>query len=123
MCGIVGYVGDVNQEKIGKMLLATGHRGPDDNGVFIKGNVGLGNNRLAVIDLSPRGHQPMFDDEKSICIVYNGEIYNFIKIRKELEKEYKFRSNSDTEVIIYAYKKWGVNCLRRLNGMFSFVIL
>ena len=122
MCGIVGYVGDVNQEKIGKMLLATGHRGPDDNGVFIKGNVGLGNNRLAVIDLSPRGHQPMFDDEKSICIVYNGEIYNFIKIRKELEKEYKFRSNSDTEVIIYAYKKWGVNCLRRLNGMFSFVI-
>ena len=122
MCGIAGYVGDVNQEKIGKMLQATGHRGSDDKGVFIKENVGLGNNRLAVIDLSLRGHQPMFDDGKSICIVYNGEIYNFIKIRKELEKEYKFRSGSDTEVIIYAYKKWGVNCLRCLNGMFTFVI-
>lgn len=122
MCGIVGYVGDINREKIARMLQATVHRGPDDSGIFIKGNVGLGNNRLAVIDLSPRGHQPMFDDNKSICIVYNGEMYNFMEIRRELEKEFKFRSNSDTEVIIYAYKKWGVECLRRLNGMFSFVI-
>lgn len=122
MCGIVGYVGDVSPEKIGKMLRATSHRGPDDSGVFVRGNVGLGNNRLAVIDVSPKGHQPMFDDEKSLCIVYNGEMYNFVEVRGQLEKEYKFRSNSDTEVIIYAYKKWGVDCLKRLNGMFAFVI-
>jgi len=122
MCGIVGYVGDVNREKIAKMLQAVRHRGPDDSGAFIKENVGLGNNRLAVIDLSVKGHQPMFDDEKSICIVYNGEIYNFMEVRRDLEREFKFRSNSDTEVIIYAYKKWGVDCLRHLNGMFAFVI-
>ncbi|MEK7497295.1 MAG: asparagine synthase (glutamine-hydrolyzing) [Patescibacteria group bacterium] len=122
MCGIVGYVGDVSREKIAKMLQVTNHRGPDDNGVFIRGNVGLGNNRLAVIDLTPKGHQPMFDDKKSVCIVYNGEIYNFKEVRRELEKEFKFKSNSDTEVIIYAYKKWGVSCLERLNGMFAFVI-
>ncbi len=122
MCGIAGYIGDVSREKIAKMLQVISHRGPDDNGMFIRGNVGLGNNRLAVIDVSPKGHQPMFDNEKSLCIVYNGEMYNFMEVRRQLDKEYKFRSNSDTEVIIYAYKKWGVNCLKRLNGMFAFVI-
>ena len=122
MCGIVGYVGDVNREKIGKMLRVIAHRGPDDKGIFIKGDVGLGNNRLAVIDLSFRGHQPMFDNEKSVCIVYNGEIYNFREVREELQGKFEFRSGSDTEVIIYAYKKWGVGCLKHLNGMFAFVI-
>lgn len=122
MCGIAGYVGDVSQEKIETMLQATRHRGPDDSGIFIKGNVGLGNNRLAIIDLSAKGHQPMFDAEKSICIVYNGEIYDFMNVKHELEKEFRFRSNTDTEVILYAYKKWGVNCLKRLSGMFAFVV-
>lgn len=122
MCGIVGYVGDVNREKINKMLSAVSHRGPDDSGMYIHRNVGIGNNRLAIIDLSVKGHQPMFDDEKSLCIVYNGEMYNFMEVRNQLEKEFKFKSNSDTEVIIYAYKKWGTNCLKRLNGMFAFVI-
>lgn len=122
MCGIVGFVGDVDRDKIAKMLQATAHRGPDDSGMYINGNVGLGNNRLAVIDLSPKGHQPMFDDEKTICIVYNGEMYNFMELRQELKKDYKFKSNSDTEVLIYAYKKWGTNCLKHLNGMFAFVI-
>lgn len=122
MCGIVGYVGDVDRDKIAKMLQATAHRGPDDNGMYINGNVGLGNNRLAVIDLSPKGHQPMFDNEKTVCIVYNGEMYNFMELRQELKKDYKFKSSSDTEVVIYAYKKWGINCLKHLNGMFAFVI-
>ncbi len=122
MCGIVGYAGNVNREKISKMLYSIAHRGPDDSGMFVRGEIGLGNNRLAVIDVSPKGHQPMFDDEKSICIVYNGEMYNFMDVRRKLEKEFKFRSNSDTEVIIYAYKKWGTGCLKYLNGMFAFVI-
>ena len=102
MCGIVGYVGDVDKSKIAKMLQATAHRGPDDSGMYINGNVGLGNNRLAVIDLSSKGHQPMFDNEKTVCIVYNGEMYNFQELRQELCKNYKFKSDSDTEVIIYA---------------------
>ena len=122
MCGIVGYVGDVDKSKIAKMLQATAHRGPDDSGMYINGNVGLGNNRLAVIDLSSKGHQPMFDNEKTVCIVYNGEMYNFQELRQELCKNYKFKSDSDTEVIIYAYKKWGINCLQHFNGMFAFVI-
>ena len=122
MCGIAGYVGDVSGEKIGKMLRAVAHRGPDDSGMFVHRNVGIGNNRLAVIDVSPKGHQPMFDDKRDVVIVYNGEMYNFMEVKRKLEKEYKFRSNSDTEVIIYAYKKWGTNCLRYLNGMFAFVI-
>ena len=117
MCGIVGYVGDVDSYKIAKMLQATSHRGPDDNGMFIKGNVGLGNNRLSILDLSQKGHQPMFDDKKSVCIVYNGEMYNFMELRQELKKEYKFKSNSDTEVIIYAYKKWGINCLQHFKQL------
>lgn len=122
MCGIVGFVGDGDRKTISKMLQVTSHRGPDDRGIYINGNVGLGNNRLAVIDLSRNGHQPMFDNEKSICIVYNGEIYNFRQIRRELQKYYHFKSDSDTEVILYAYKKWGTECLNHFNGMFAFVV-
>ncbi len=122
MCGIVGFVGDGDRTTISKMLQITSHRGPDDSGIYINKNVGLGNNRLAVIDLSRKGHQPMFDGEKSISIVYNGEIYNFLQIKEELKKYYHFKSDSDTEVILYAYKKWGTNCLDHLNGMFAFVI-
>jgi asparagine synthase (glutamine-hydrolysing) len=90
--------------------------------MFISGNVGLGNNRLSIIDVSSKGHQPMFDDEKSLCIVYNGEMYNFKRLRAELARDFKFKSNTDTEVIIYAYKKWGKGCLNYFSGMFSFVI-
>lgn len=122
MCSIVGYVGDTNRKKISAMLTATAHRGPDDKGIYINGNIGLGHNRLSIIDLSSKGRQPMFDEEKSICIVFNGEIYNFLELKKQLQKDYRFRTDTDTEVIIYAYKKWGFNCLKRLNGMFAFVI-
>ena len=122
MCAIAGYVGDVSKEKILAMLEATAHRGPDDQGIFIKDRVGLGHNRLAIIDLSSAGCQPMFDNEKNICIVFNGEIYNYQELRKELADDYPFRTKTDTEVILYAYKKWGYSALQRLNGMFAFVI-
>lgn len=122
MCGIAGYMGDGNKKILTSMLKAISHRGPDHSGLFIEGKVGLGSNRLSIIDLSPLGNQPMSDDIKSLTITFNGEIYNFMDLRKRLEKKYKFHSKTDTEVLLYAYKEWGVNCLQKLNGMFSFVI-
>ena len=122
MCAIAGFWGNRGKADLGKMLHVLNHRGPDDSGTHIDGDVFLGNNRLAIIDLSSKGHQPMFNEDKSICIVYNGEIYNFKDIRKVLEKKYKFKSNSDTEVILRGYQEWGTQVLQKLNGMFAFVI-
>ena len=99
------------------------HRGPDDEGLFLEGAVGLAHNRLSIIDLSARGHQPMHDPLGHTWIVYNGEIYNFQEIRKELQTAgYRFRSTGDTEVILYAYREWGRQCVERFNGMFAFVL-
>lgn len=122
MCGIVGYAGFTKKTPLDKAIEKIHHRGPDDNGVQYFGGVALGNTRLSIIDLSAKGHQPMNSYDKSLCITYNGEIYNFKDVKKLLERKYKFKSNSDTEVILYAYKEWGVGCLERLHGMFSFVI-
>lgn len=122
MCGIAGYVGRGDKKTLLAMLNSTAHRGPDDQGIFLDGEVGLGNNRLSIIDLSTKGKQPMFDDEGKICIVLNGEIYNFQNLKKQLERKYTFKSKTDTEVLLYAYKEWGINCLEKINGMFSFVI-
>jgi asparagine synthase (glutamine-hydrolysing) len=122
MCGIAGYAGKGDKNSLEKMLEATSHRGPDSRGTFVDGNIGLGANRLSIIDLSPFGKQPMFDQDKSLSIVFNGEIYNFHDLRKQLVRKYRFQSKTDTEVVLYAYKEWGVDCLRKLNGMFSFVI-
>ncbi len=122
MCGIVGYAGFTQKISLTPAINVLHHRGPDDNGIEYFEGVGLGNLRLAIIDLSKNGHQPMFNHDKSLCITFNGEIYNFSEVRKLLEKKYRFRSNSDTEVILYAYQEWGVRCLDKLNGMFSFVI-
>ncbi len=101
------------------------HRGPDDIGEWwsADGCVGLGHRRLAIIDLSPAGHQPMQDASGELCIVFNGEIYNFADLRAELAaKGHAFRSHSDTEVILAAYREWGTDCLSRLNGMFAFAL-
>lgn len=122
MCAIAGYCGDGNKACLEKMLQILKHRGPDDSGIFINGYVGLGSNRLSIIDLSARGHQPIFNEDNSICIVYNGEVYNFQALRKKLERKHKFRSHTDTEVILHAYEEWGIDCLKVLNGMFAFVI-
>lgn len=106
-----------------KMTDSIAHRGPDGEGFYIDNFIGLGHRRLAIIDLSNRGHQPMATKDKQFIITYNGEVYNFKGLRKELEDlGCTFTSNSDTEVILKSYMEWGVNCLNKLNGMFAFAI-
>jgi len=128
MCGIVGVVTnskEINRKLLFRMAEVLNHRGPDDSGIWISPDkkIGLGHRRLSIIDLSEAGKQPMSDKDGKLHIVYNGEIYNYLKIRKELEnKGYRFRSKTDTEVILYAYKAWGTDCLHKLNGMFAFGI-
>ena len=129
MCGIVGiwdYKNKISGEVLEKMRNKLAHRGPDDAGIFIdeKHNIGLGHQRLSIIDLSKFGHQPMANDDKTLWIVLNGEIYNFKEIRKNLEKKgYKFKSNSDTEVVLKSYQEWGKESVNKFRGMFSFAIL
>ncbi|HEV2320360.1 MAG TPA: asparagine synthase (glutamine-hydrolyzing) [Verrucomicrobiae bacterium] len=112
----------MNPETIRRMSRSMLHRGPDDEGDFISGPVGLGFRRLSIIDLSG-GHQPMSDAEGSVQVVFNGEIYNFRELRRELEaRGHKFRTRSDTEVIVHGYKQWGTEVFNRLNGMFGIAI-
>ncbi len=127
MCGIAGQFNfqrrdPVERETIVRMTRSIAHRGPDDEGFFISGLVGLGFRRLSIIDLAG-GHQPMSDAEKTVWMVFNGEIYNYRELREELQnKGYKFRTNSDTEVIIHGYKHWGKDVFNHLNGMFGLAI-
>lgn len=128
MCAISGKAyfikNEVHSEEIARMVEKLSHRGPDDSGIFISKDkrVGLGNNRLAIIDLSEKGHQPMTYANR-YTITYNGEVYNFQEERQRLEKSgYKFNSESDTEVILALYAKYGKKCLERLRGMFAFAI-
>jgi asparagine synthase (glutamine-hydrolysing) len=105
------------------MNQALQHRGPDDQSTYLDDRVSLGHRRLSIIDLSPAGKQPKCNEDESIWIVFNGEIYNFQEIRPELEERgHKFSSNSDTEVIIHAYEEWGTGCVERFNGMWAFAI-
>lgn len=126
MCGIAGIINfkkDVNEESLHLMMQNIKHRGPDDEGVLLDGNVALGHVRLSIQDLSAAGHQPMFSDDKRLSIIFNGEIYNFIELKEELkEKGHKFNTSTDTEVILSAYKEWGKECLDRFNGDWAFVI-
>lgn len=127
MCGICGQFnfGDdapVRRSDIEAMTRSIVHRGPDDEGYFITGPLGFGFRRLSIIDLSG-GHQPMSDQEESVWVVFNGEIYNFPELKRELQSHgHVFRTNSDTEVIIHGYKQWGDEVLNRLNGMFGLAI-
>ena len=125
MCGISLIVGANGQlvpgELIRTMTNKVAHRGPDDDGYFVERNLALGHRRLSIIDLSPAGHQPM--QRGALWITYNGEIYNYIELRDELAAlGCTFTSGSDTEVILFAYQKWGVDAFRKLNGMWAFVI-
>ena len=125
MCGIVGIFG--NDWKIGQleaMIAVQRHRGPDAEGIYIDPSkiAGLGHNRLSIIDLSDAGRQPMKSHFGNLVIVFNGEIYNYLELKRELEAEFQFRTQTDTEVLLAAYQKWGAKCLDKLIGMFSFII-
>jgi asparagine synthase (glutamine-hydrolysing) len=130
MCGIAGIVGygsgaGVDEGQLRRLRDAQSHRGPDDAGLWLAddGRVGLGHRRLTIIDLSPLGRQPMASADGRHRIVYNGEIYNHLELRAELEKAgHRFRSHSDTEVVIAGYREWGLDVLDRLRGMFAFAI-
>lgn len=127
MCGICGQfdfgaLSPVRPETIEGMTKTLVHRGPDDEGYHVSGPIGLGFRRLSIIDLAG-GHQPMSDEEESVWVVFNGEIYNFRELRRELEAVgHVFLTNSDTEVIIHGYKAWGEGVFNRLNGMFGLAI-
>ena len=127
MCGIAGQFNflrrePVERETIVRMARSIAHRGPDDEGYFISGPVGLGFRRLSIIDLAG-GHQPMSDAEETVWVIFNGEIYNYRELRAELQgKGHQFRTNSDTEVIIHGYKEWDTDVFNRLNGMFGVAI-
>lgn len=123
MCGISGYINKngANEVDLQRMNSALYHRGPDEVGTFVRGNVALGQQRLSIIDLS-NGQQPMSNEDGSIWITFNGEIYNFQEIKKTLNDKHFFKTNSDTEVIIHLYEEKGVKCLNDLRGMFAFAI-
>lgn len=128
MCGIAGFIerknGRCEPAVLRRMNDAVAHRGPDGAGEYFWRNVGLGHRRLAILDLSECGRQPMASPDDSLVIVFNGEIYNYLELRVELEKEgYKFRSRTDTEVILAAYSAWGPACVSHFNGMWAFAIL
>lgn len=127
MCGIYGFSGISDDKLLERMKNVTAHRGPDDFGIWEneQKNVSLGHNRLSIIDLSPSGHQPMFNEDESLVLVFNGEIYNYLELRQELiEKNHSFISNTDSEVILHLYEEEGGHGLlnRLRGGMFAFAL-
>ncbi|MCC6864887.1 MAG: asparagine synthase (glutamine-hydrolyzing) [Ignavibacteria bacterium] len=127
MCGISGIYNfnsaPVNEAQLRGMNRTIHHRGPDGDGIFIDNNAGIGSTRLAIIDLREIANMPLYDNENRYVIVYNGEIFNYLELRRELiEKGHKFNTNSDTEVVLNAYIQWGEECLHKLNGMWAIAI-
>lgn len=124
MCGIVGLIGTTAEKAetvLTAMNAAIAHRGPDDAGYFIEDGIALGQRRLSIIDLSSAGHQPMISEDGNLVLVFNGEIYNYRELKQEL-KAYHFKTQTDTEVILAAYTRWGVDCVQHFNGMFAFAL-
>jgi asparagine synthase (glutamine-hydrolysing) len=125
VCGIAGVIS--LEKKVDRSLLEKAsrlmiHRGPDDEGFFVQGPVGLAHRRLSIIDLAG-GAQPMFNEDHSLVIVFNGEIYNFIDLRSELQSNgHHFATSSDTEVILHSYEEWGTDCVEKFHGMFAFAV-
>src|SRR5271157_5021188 len=128
MCGISDVVNCGDRETLARMNHVQAHRGPDDSGLWEKkfpdgSYIGLGSRRLAILDLSPVGHMPMCNEDRTVWITYNGEIYNFADLRREFElKGHRFSSHTDTEVLLHLYEQEGPDCVKRLNGMFAFAI-
>ncbi|MEK9135596.1 MAG: asparagine synthase (glutamine-hydrolyzing), partial [Bacteroidota bacterium] len=125
MCGIAGIVNlsdrhhSPSVELLRSMVSAVQHRGPDEYGLYRDHRVGLGHARLSIIDLST-GQQPLSNEDETVWIVFNGEIFNFVELREELEKlDHTFRTHSDTEVIVHAYEAWGIECFSRFNGQWA----
>ncbi len=124
MCGFVGFTNELNDATpvLQKMMDAIAHRGPDSEGKYIDKDIALGFRRLSIIDLS-QGHQPLFNEDKSMVLVFNGEIYNYQTLREELIScGHEFATNTDSEVLIHGYEQWGKSLLKKLRGMFAFVI-
>lgn len=125
MCGIVGFTNttDNADEILGRMMDRIRHRGPDAEGKYIDGETALGHRRLSIIDVSAQGNQPIFNEDKSLVLIFNGEIYNFMEIREKLVAAgHKFMTNTDSEVLIHGYEEYGTSLLNMLRGMFSFII-
>ena len=126
MCGIAGVVGKrsetVDPADVHRMCQTIAHRGPDDEGIYAHGPVGLGMRRLSIIDVSG-GHQPIHNEDKSIWVVFNGEIYNFPELRHDLEaRGHQFYTHTDTEVIVHLYEEMGADCIKKLRGMFAIAL-
>lgn len=128
MCGIAGRLNfrsgaPADARVLRGMCDLLAHRGPDGDGVWTDGMIGFGHRRLAIIDLSPAGRQPMRTPDGDLCITFNGEIYNFPELRRELEgRGHRFQTRTDTEVMLAAYREWGVDCVKRFRGMFAFAL-
>src|SRR5579864_441665 len=131
MCGIVGAFAHSRREPgldeamLARMARSMAHRGPDDEGVYLSQDrrLGLGFRRLSIIDLSSTGHQPMSNEDGTLWIVFNGEIYNHLTLREQLiARSHRYRTNSDTETIIHLYEEYGRDCVNHLRGMFAFAI-
>ncbi len=128
MCGIVGLYDfekkSVSYKTIISMRDEITHRGPDGEGIYIKDNVGLGFRRLAIIDLTPSGDQPMSNEDGSLILIYNGELYNYLELKPKLiGKGHKFHSTSDSEVVLHAFEEYGEKCLDKFKGVYAFAIL
>jgi len=128
MCGIAGIVDlagmrPIDRDVLARMTHALVHRGPDDSGFHLAPGVGLGHRRLSIIDLSPLGRQPLFNEDGTVCVTFNGEIYNFVELFERLiALGHKFRSRCDTEVIVHAWEEWGEDCVRYFQGMYAFAV-
>src|SRR5262245_3432511 len=119
MCGICGYVGLTEDGLLSRMMDALTHRGPDGDGTYTAGDVGLGHRRLSIIDVDG-GRQPLFNEDQTLALVCNGEIYNYRELRQELlSRGHMFRTRSDSEVILHLYEEKGPECVRDLTGMFA----
>src|SRR5574340_207224 len=125
MCGICGYLsgsGPASQEAVTAMARTIAHRGPDSEGCHLDGPIALGHRRLSIIDLSEAAHQPIGNEDGTLWLVFNGEIYNFRELRQKLEPRHRFRSQGDAETIVHLYEERGDDAVQMLDGMFAFAL-